>query len=127
MCDGIAGPFVLGALRPKIYLPCWLGEESRAHVLAHERCHLRRHDPLIRLIALFTTALHWFNPLVLLGFELMEQDMEMSCDEAALRALGAESRRITAARCWPSAPGGGVMAPRWPLECPPSKSAFSMC
>ena len=93
VCDGIAGPFVLGALRPKIYLPCWLGEESRAHVLAHESCHLRRHDPLIRLIALFTTALHWFNPLVWLGFKLMEQDMEMSCDEAALRALGAEKQK----------------------------------
>lgn len=93
VCDGIAGPFVLGALRPKIYLPCWLGEESRAHVLAHESCHLRRHDPLIRLIALFTAALHWFNPLVWLGFKLMEQDMEMSCDEAALRALGAEKQK----------------------------------
>lgn len=93
VCDNIAGPFVLGVLHPKIYLPCWLGEESRAHVLAHEGCHLRRHDPLIRLVALFTAALHWFNPLVWLGFKLMEQDMEMSCDEAALRALGAEKQK----------------------------------
>ena len=56
VCDNIAGPFVLGVLHPKIYLPCWLGEESRAHGLAHEGCHLRRHDPLIRLVALFTAA-----------------------------------------------------------------------
>ena len=93
VCDGIAGPFVLGVLRPKIYLPNWLGEESRAHVLAHESCHLRRHDPLIRLVGLLTSVLHWFNPLVWLGLKFMEQDMEMSCDEAALRALGAEKQK----------------------------------
>ena len=93
VCDGIAGPFVLGVLRPKIYLPSWLGKESRAHVLAHESCHLRRHDPLIRLVGLLTAALHWFNPLVWLGLKFMEQDMEMSCDEAALRALGAEKQK----------------------------------
>ena len=95
MCDGIAGPFVLGALRPKIYLPCWLGKESRAHVLAHESCHLRRHDPLIRLIALFTAAR---PPLVQpAGVAGVQIDGAGHGDELrrvrALRALGAEKQK----------------------------------
>lgn len=92
-CDNLPGPFVLGILRPKIFLPSWLDGESRVHVLAHENCHLRRHDSLIRLIGQLIAVLHWFNPLVWLGLRFMEQDMEMSCDEAALRTLGQQSRQ----------------------------------
>ncbi|MBQ7064844.1 MAG: hypothetical protein IJM90_08145 [Firmicutes bacterium] len=85
--DRISSPFILGIIRPRIYLPLDLDEQSKRYVLAHERVHLRRQDHVIKLLAYLILILHWFNPLVWLGFYLMSHDMEMSCDEAALREI----------------------------------------
>lgn len=95
--DWIASPFVLGVVRPKIYLPPELCEQERMYILLHERCHVRRWDPLWKLLAYVALCLHWFNPLVWLAFSLAGKDMEMSCDEAVLRELGEESRANYAA------------------------------
>ena len=120
-CDNIPGPFVLGFLRPKIYLPSWLGAESRAHVLAHEECHLRRRDPLIRLIGQLTATLHWFNPLVWLALHLLEQDMEMSCDEAALRTLGAQAQQDYSRTLLALGSGRRSYGPALAFGTPPAK------
>ena len=87
----VRSPFVLGVLRPRIYLPYGLDGESCAFVLAHERYHLRRKDPLVRLFAFCLLALHWFNPLVWIAFSCMSRDMEMSCDEKVLENGGAKA------------------------------------
>lgn len=91
--DRIPGPFVLGLFRPKIFLPCGLGEEARTYVLAHERYHIRRYDPLVKALSVLILALHWFNPLVWLALWAMDRDMELSCDEGALRTLGGDCRQ----------------------------------
>ncbi|MBR7147727.1 MAG: hypothetical protein IKD13_02755 [Firmicutes bacterium] len=82
--DQIRSPFILGLIRPRIYIPFGLEEESRRYILAHERYHLKRGDHVIKLIAFLILAVHWFNPLVWLGFYMMTRDMEMSCDEQVL-------------------------------------------
>lgn len=82
--DMVRSPFILGFIRPKIYIPFGLGGERLDYVLAHERCHLRRLDHIIKPAAFLLLAVHWFNPLVWLGFGLMSRDMEMSCDEKVL-------------------------------------------
>ncbi len=86
--QGLETAFVLGLLKPKIYLPCGLSAEEREYILLHERTHLRRGDHLIKLAAFATLCVHWFNPLVWLAFLLSTQDMEMSCDEAVIAKLG---------------------------------------
>lgn len=85
----IATPFVLGLCRPRIYLPAHLQEEEKRYVLAHEKVHIARKDYLVKMVFYAAVCLHWFNPLAWLAFVLMENDMEMSCDEAVLRKLGA--------------------------------------
>lgn len=82
--DGIRSPFILGIFRPRIYIPFGLEGEKLDYVLAHERCHLKRLDHIIRPVAFLVLTVHWFNPLVWLSFYLMGQDMEMSCDEKVL-------------------------------------------
>ncbi len=84
--------FVAGFILPKIYLPANLTERERECVLAHERQHIRRCDHLIKPLAYIALCLHWFNPLVWLAWVLAMRDMESSCDEAALRRMGADSR-----------------------------------
>jgi len=88
LADHITTPFVLGLLRPRIYLPSSLSEESQSYILLHEQHHIQRLDHMWKLLAFLALCLHWFNPLVWIAFILAGKDMEMSCDEAVLRRMG---------------------------------------
>ena len=92
LADHIDSPFVLGLIKPKIYLPSALREGERGYIIAHERHHVRRLDHIIKPVAFFALTLHWFNPLVWLGYVLFCKDMEMSCDEAVIKKMGADIR-----------------------------------
>ncbi|MDR1160667.1 MAG: DUF4825 domain-containing protein [Syntrophomonadaceae bacterium] len=88
--DRIRSPFVMGFIRPKIYLPVGLPEADLAYILCHERTHIKRRDYLVKPVAYLALAVHWFNPLVWLAYFLLNADMEMSCDERVLKELGGE-------------------------------------
>ena len=92
LADRIASPFVIGIVRPQIYLPSTLSKEEQTYILLHEQTHIRRRDYLIKPLAFLALCLHWFNPLVWLAFFLAIRDMEMSCDESVLRRMGEEIR-----------------------------------
>ncbi len=92
LADHISTPFVLGILSPRIYLPSDTPARERQYILAHEEHHIRRGDPVIKVLAYAALCLHWFNPLVWAAFFLAGKDMEMSCDEAVIRKLGPEIR-----------------------------------
>lgn len=92
LADHIPTAFVMGLVRPRIYLPSGLEGAGRDYVLAHERAHVRRGDHITRLLAFAALALHWFNPLVWLAFAVSGRDMEMSCDEAVMRRSGGDIR-----------------------------------
>ena len=92
LCDGVDSPFILGMLRPRIYLPSGLEEPRLSHVLAHERAHLRRLDQLWKPLGFLLLALHWFNPVLWLAYLLFCRDMELACDERAVRDLNPEAR-----------------------------------
>lgn len=92
LADHIPTAFVMGLVRPRIYLPSVLEGAGRDYVLAHERAHVRRGDHITRLLAFAALALHWFNPLVWLAFAVSGRDMEMSCDEAVMRRSGGDIR-----------------------------------
>lgn len=92
LADHLDTAFVMGLWAPKIYLPSDLSEEEITYILAHEQHHIRRLDPVIRLLSYLALCIHWFNPLVWLAFALAGKDMEMSCDEAVIHSLGPEIR-----------------------------------
>lgn len=100
--DRIKTPFVAGALRPAlltvpvkpvIYLPKGLDRVQAKMIMEHEKMHIRRKDYLMKPIAYLALCLHWFNPLVWLAFYYMEQDMEISCDEAVLKKIGYDNNK----------------------------------
>ncbi|MGG1633902.1 M56 family metallopeptidase [Paenibacillus sp. NRS-1760] len=86
--DNIRSPFILGFIKPRIYIPFGLQEQERVYILKHEAYHLKRKDHLIKPLAFVVLAFHWFNPLAWLAFILMAKDMEMSCDEKVLSETG---------------------------------------
>lgn len=92
-CSAISNAFVLGIFRPKIYVPTALSDKERGFIISHERTHISRFDCVIKPIALIALCVHWFNPLMWLSFFLMVRDMEISCDERAVRGFDAEARR----------------------------------
>lgn len=91
--DDISMPFVLGILKPRIYLPSDMSLEGLEYVLAHQKTHIRRKDPLKKMIAFSITCLHWFNPLAWVAFGFLSKDMEMACDEMTVQELGIEHRQ----------------------------------
>jgi beta-lactamase regulating signal transducer with metallopeptidase domain len=91
--DRIDSPFVLGLIRPRIYIPTGMDTALTAHIIEHERTHIKRRDYIVSVIAFAALALHWFNPLVWVTYMLMLRDMESSCDEAVLRNSNEDIRR----------------------------------
>lgn len=87
-CDGIPSPFVLGVFCPQIYIPFRMNKQEQQYILAHEQCHIRRHDPLLKLLAFVLLAVYWWNPFAWAAFFFMTRDMEMSCDEAVIEKFG---------------------------------------
>lgn len=87
-CEAISSPFVLGIIKPKIYLPLGLSAIEREYILRHEQTHIKRLDTLVKPLAFFVLCIHWFNPLCWLSFVLMSKDMELSCDESVIKSMG---------------------------------------
>ena len=110
LADHIDTPFVMGILRPKIYLPSSLSEDEQGYILLHERHHIRRLDHIWKLLGFAALCIHWFNPLVWLSFVLSGKDMEMSCDEAVLKKMGAEIRSDYSASLLSLATGRRIIA-----------------
>lgn len=82
--ESIASPFILGIIKPKIYIPYNIDEAYFDYVIAHEKYHLKRRDNIIKLFAFIILCIHWFNPFCWFAFYLANKDMEMSCDEWVL-------------------------------------------
>lgn len=91
-CGDFGTPFVLGLFSPRIYLPDGLSEDDLPQVLAHERCHIRRGDHIVKPLAFLLLSLHWFNPALWLAYVLLGRDMERACDELALKNADAAGR-----------------------------------
>lgn len=92
-CDNIPTPFVMGILRPKIYIPFRMSENELSYIICHEKYHIKRHDTLAKTTASLLVGIHWFNPLVWLAYRSMTADMEESCDEAVIKYMGEDIKQ----------------------------------
>ena len=90
--EAAAAPFVLGLVRPRIYLPFRMPEGTLDLVLAHERAHIRRGDHWWKPLGFLLLAVYWFHPLLWLGYVLFCRDVETACDEAVIRDLDRAGR-----------------------------------
>ena len=98
---GLSAAAVYGVIRPKLLISpesfAPLSPEQKRHVLLHELSHIRRHDTAVCLLAVALSILHWFNPFVWFAFWLMRRDIEISCDDSVIKALGDNERHSYAA------------------------------
>jgi len=91
--ETVESPFILGVLRPRIYLPFVLPHGAEAHVIAHEQAHLLRRDPLLKFSAFLLLSVYWFHPLVWVCYFLFCRDIELACDQQVTRDLDAEGKK----------------------------------
>ncbi len=91
LCDAISSPFILGIVKPRIYLPSGLDEVQRQNVLAHEQAHLARYDHWWKPLGFVLLAVYWFNPLLWLAYALLCRDIELACDERVIRTMDASA------------------------------------
>lgn len=92
--DKIKTAFILGFIKPKIYIPMGMDSQSRQNILAHERTHLDKGDHWIKMIGFLALALHWFNPLVWVAYILLCKDIETACDERVIRFMELDERKV---------------------------------
>ncbi len=90
--ENVVSPFVLGLIKPKIYLPFNMNDTNMEHVAAHEMAHIRRKDHIWKPLGFLLLTLHWFNPLMWLGYVLLCRDIELACDEKVIKELDHDAR-----------------------------------
>lgn len=93
ICDQVKSPFILGLFRPKIYLSSGMEEAQLPYVIAHEQAHLRRGDQWWKPLGFVLLMIHWYNPFVWVAYILFCRDLELACDESAVRDLTLEERK----------------------------------
>ncbi len=88
----VDSPFVLGIIKPRIYLPFRMDSRNLEHVIAHEQSHIRRKDHWWKPLGFALLALHWFNPLIWLGYVFLCRDIELACDEKVIKEMDSETK-----------------------------------
>ena len=89
----VDSPFVLGIIRPVIYLPFGMPEGDMAYVIAHEKAHIRRRDHWWKPFGFGLLSIYWFNPVLWLAYILLCRDIEAACDEKVIKDMEKDERR----------------------------------
>ena len=90
--ENVSSPFVLGIIKPRIYLPFNMNGQDLEHVVAHEQAHICRKDHWWKPLGFFLLTIHWFNPLIWWAYVLLCRDIELACDEKVIKGLSNEQR-----------------------------------
>lgn len=93
LCDKVETPFILGLIKPKIYLPSAMNEGDMQYVIAHEKAHLKRCDHLWKPLGFLLLTLYWFNPVLWVAYILLCRDIELACDEKVIKELGVDIKK----------------------------------
>ena len=91
-CETVSSPFVLGILKPRIYLPYNMDGQNLHHVVAHEQAHINRKDHWWKPLGFLLLTVYWFNPLMWVAYILLCRDIELACDEKVIAKLGNDQR-----------------------------------
>ncbi len=93
-CDNIETPFILGVIKPKIYIPSGVNESDLEFIIEHEKSHLKRKDYLIKPFSFLLLSVYWFNPAIWLWYILLCRDIESACDEKAIKFYDNEYKKL---------------------------------
>lgn len=90
--EHVNAPFILGLFAPRIYIPFHIKSKELDSIIAHERAHIKRRDHWLKPIAFLILSLHWFNPLIWIAYYFLCKDIELACDECAVKNMSDSQR-----------------------------------
>lgn len=93
LADGISTSFILGIIKPTIYIPSDTAETERKHILSHEKSHIKRLDHIWKPLGYLLLSVNWFNPIMWLSYVLLCRDIEIACDEKVVSNLNIEEKK----------------------------------
>ena len=93
LCDWVKSPFILGILRPRIYVSSALREDEADYIIVHEKAHLKRKDHLWKPFGFLLLCIYWFNPLCWIAYILLCKDIELACDEKVIKKMSFRDRK----------------------------------
>lgn len=86
-------PCGIGVFRRKILLPeMEYSDEALQYILLHECTHFKHHDIFLKLLVSSFCILFWWNPVVYLLKQDLEQILEIKCDMAVASRLSASEK-----------------------------------
>lgn len=91
--EKLSTPFVLGIIKPKIYVPSAIDDNTLEYALMHEKAHLKHFDNIIKPLLFIVLCIYWFNPFIWLAYILFLKDMELSADETVIEKLSKAQRK----------------------------------
>lgn len=89
-CDSVESPFILGFVRPCIYVPSSIEQEAYLCVLEHEKAHIKRGDHIWKPLGFLLLSIYWFHPLSWIAYICLCKDIEYACDEKVTREKDAQ-------------------------------------
>lgn len=92
-CEQAESPFVLGIIKPRIYLPYQISDSDMDNVIAHELAHIHRKDHWWKPIGFMLLSVHWFNPVMWVAYILLCRDIEAACDEKVIKHMEKDEMR----------------------------------
>ena len=93
VCDRIDTPFILGLIKPRIFLPSSMNVADTQYVTAHEKAHIKRRDHIWKPLGFLLLTVYWFNPFMWLAYILLCRDIELACDEKVIKEMGGEVKK----------------------------------
>lgn len=93
ICDAVKSPFILGIFRPRVYLSSALNEKEIAYIVAHESAHLKRRDHWWKALGYLLLCIYWFHPLCWAAYALFCRDLELACDEKAVKNMAFREKK----------------------------------
>lgn len=93
ICDNVSTPFILGVVKPRIFIPSSMNDEDLKFVIAHEQAHIKRGDHLWKPLGFTLLTVYWFNPVLWVAYTLLCRDIELACDEKVIKQMGAEIKK----------------------------------
>ncbi len=93
LSDYIETPFIMGLIKPRIFIPSNINETDIDYVIAHEQAHIKRKDHWWKPLGFLLLAIHWFNPVLWVAYIFMCKDIESACDEKVIKDKGLEIKK----------------------------------
>ncbi len=84
----ISTPLSIGLAPKNVFLPSFfkvLPQQCQQVLINHELAHIKRRDGVFELLQILAQAVYFFNPLVWLLNERVNEYREMACDDTAIK------------------------------------------